>query len=190
MKSLLIVSALSLSVCSAIANDNKTVKPLLGFGLTGGGETLVSARYTNGDNASIRSGGLVSFIGGAEFRVADNIAVQTTIGYHVDRVNAANGSVRFERFPLSVTGLYRVNQQVRLGLGLEHVSNPKIRGTGVASSASENFKSSTGLALEAEYLFNTKLGVKLRAVQHKFKSKDFNGEVDGNYFGVFGTYYF
>jgi hypothetical protein len=144
MKSLLIISALSLSVCSAFANDNKSIKPLLGFGLTGGGETLVSTRFTNGDSASIRSGGLVSFIGGAEFRVANNIAVQTTMGYHVDRVNAANGSIRFERFPLSVTGLYSINPQVRLGLGLEHVSNPKIRGTGVAGSVSENFKSSTG----------------------------------------------
>ncbi len=190
MKSLLIISALSLAAGSAFANDTKTVKPLLGFGLTGGGETLVSARFSNGDNASIRSGGLVSFIGGAEFRVGKNVAVQTTIGYHVDRVNATNGSFRFERLPLSVTGLYSVNKQVRLGLGIEHVANPKVRGSGVASAASESFKSSTGLALEGEYLFSPHMGVKLRAVQHKFKSKDFNDEVDGNYFGVFGTYYF
>ena len=190
MKSFLIISTLSLAVGSVFANDNKSVKPLLGFGLTGGGETLVSARYSDGDNASIRSGGLASFVGGAEFRLAENMAVQTTIAYHVDRVNATNGSIRFQRLPLSLTGLYSVNKQVRLGLGIEHVANPEIRGTGVASAASESFKSSTGLALEGEYLFSGNMGVKLRAVQHKFKSKVFNDKVNGNYFGAFVTYYF
>lgn len=192
MKKFICITALALAAGGALAQDNNTrpVKGLLSMGLTGGGETLYKVRFTDGDTASIRSGGLVSFVGGAEFRLGGGFALQTTVGYHVDDVNAKNGSLKFERYPLSVMGLYSVTNQFRLGAGVEHAANPKVRGSGVVGDASESFKSSTGLALEGEYLFNPNWSVKLRAVQHKYESKRFHDEVDGNYYGVFGSFYF
>ncbi len=192
-KLLLLCSALALAAGGAQAQDSsnqRVVRPLLSFGLTGGGETLYKVRYTDGDTASIRSGGLVSFLGGAEFRLGQNFGLQATVGYHVDDVSAKNGSLRFARYPVSLTALYNLTNQVRLGVGVEHVSNAKVRGSGVVGGASEDFKSSTGLALEGEYLFTPKMGLKLRAVQHKYESKRYHDEVDGNYLGVFGSYYF
>jgi hypothetical protein len=191
MKKLIyVLAALTLAAGSAQAQDTRAVKPILSFGLTGGGETLYKVRYTDGDTASIRSGGLVALVGGAEFRLGGGFALQTTVGYHVDDVNAKNGSLKFERYPLSVTGLYSLTNQFRLGVGVEHVANAKVRGSGVVGGASESFKSSTGLSLEGEYLFNPHWSVKLRAVQHKYESKRFHDEVDGNYYGVFGSFYF
>jgi hypothetical protein len=191
MKKLIyVLAALTLAAGSAQAQDTRAVKPILSFGLTGGGETLYKVRYTDGDTASIRSGGLVALVGGAEFRLGGGFALQTTVGYHVDDVNAKNGSLKFERYPLSVTGLYSLTNQFRLGVGVEHVANAKVRGSGVVGGASESFKSSTGLSLEGEYLFNPHWSVKLRAVQHKYESKRFLDEVDGNYYGVFGSFYF
>jgi opacity protein-like surface antigen len=192
MRSFLFAAVLAAAFGSAAAQTQApaSVKPLIGFGLTFGGDTLVSGSYSNGDSWKISSGGLFVFYGGAEFRVSDQFAVQGTLGYHFDRVNGDNGSVRFSRVPLDVVGLYKVNPQVRLGGGFEHVSSPKVSGSGVLGGINGEFKASTALLLEGEYMFSDKLGVKGRYVGHKFKAANGAGSVNGDHIGVLMNYYF
>ncbi len=192
MRSVFLAAALAAAcgVAAAQTQAPASVKPLIGFGMTFGGDTLVSGSYSNGDSWKISSGGLFVFYAGAEFRVNEQFAVQGTLGYHTDRISGENGSVRFSRVPLDLVGLYKINPQVRLGGGLQHASSPKVSGSGVLGNFNGDFKASTALVLECEYMFGEKLGVKGRFVGHKFKAANGAGSVNGEHFGVLMNYYF
>jgi hypothetical protein len=180
------------SVSMAHAADQApAVRWLLGVGLTGGGDKLVTVPFSDGSSSTIRAGGFVQLYGGAEFRVGERGAVQATASYHVDDTKAAsNGSVRFDRFPLEVLGLYSVQDNVRLGLGARLISSADVRGTGVASSVQGRFDSTTGLVLEGEYLFSPHMGMKLRYVSEKYTVKNSSQKYDGSHVGALFTYYF
>jgi hypothetical protein len=191
MKTLLVGIALTLALFGAHAADAKAVRPLLGIGLTFGGETLATVPFSDGSIEKIQSGGLLAIYGGAEFRIGDQLSLQTTIGYHVDDTKAAsNGGLRFSRYPIDIVALYGAADKVRLGLGLQHVSGPKLAGSGVASNIAIDFESSTGVIVEGEYLFSPNVGLKARAVTHTFKAKGGSADIDGNHFGLMLKYYF
>jgi hypothetical protein len=193
MKSVVIGAALATLALTASAQglDTRPVRPLVGIGLTFGGDKLASVDFTDGSSESIRSGGLFTLYAGAEFRVSDVMAIQATLGYHADSTSAAsNGSLRFSRYPLDLLALYRVNDRVRLGGGVEFVNSPKVAGSGDLGNINVGFKNSTGLVLEGEYLFTPKFGMKARVAAHEFESKATGAKVDGDYFGLMLNYYF
>ncbi len=190
MKKLLVASTLALAAFGA-AHAADGIKPLLGVGITFGGETIATVPFSDGSTERISSGGLIALYGGVEFKVAPQIALQTTVGYHVDDTQAAsNGSLRFSRYPLDLLALYSVNDRVRLGVGVQHVSSPKLAGSGVAKNINVAFESSTGVILEAEYLLTPQIGLKARGVSHQLKVKGGSGEIDGDHFGLMLNYYF
>jgi hypothetical protein len=182
--------ALAATTLCAAAQDAPGVRPLIGTGLTFGGDKIATVDFTNGSSESIYAGGLVMFYVGAEWRFNSPFALQTTIGYHVDDSSGRNGSLRFSRYPVDVIGLYAINERVRLGGGIEIVSNPKIGSSGVLAGNSGSFKGSTGPVIEGEYLFTPQFGLKARAAKHEFDFKDGSGSINGSYFGVLGTFYF
>lgn len=188
----LIGAALAASTLAAQAADaGPAVRPLVGFGVTFGGDTLATVQYSDGTTDSIKAGGLAHLYAGAEFKVGTEMAIQATIGYHVDDTrSSSNGSLRFSRYPVDLIALYSVNERVRLGAGAQIVSSAKLAGSGVASAVAVDFQSSTGPLVEAEYLFTPSLGAKLRYVSHKYKPKGSGISVDGNHVGVMLGYYF
>jgi Outer membrane protein beta-barrel domain len=191
MKSALIGAALAaLAVGAAAQTQPSTVSPMLGFGLTFGGDKLATVEFENGDTESIRAGGLVMLYAGAEWRLSPQVALQGTVGYHVDDTTGSNGSLRFSRYPVDLLALFSVNERVRLGGGVEFANNPKVGSSGVLAGTTGKFKNSTGLVLEGEYLFTPQVGLKARYASHKFKYDGGSGSVDGNYFGLLGTWYF
>jgi hypothetical protein len=193
MKTLVISAALATFALTASAQgqDNRAVRPLIGIGLTFGGDKLATADFTDGTSDTIRAGGLVTFYGGVEFRATDVLAVQATVGYHVDDTRAAsNGSIRFSRYPVDVLALFSINDKVRLGGGVEFVNSPKLTGSGAVGSFTVEFKNSVGLVLEGEYLFTRNFGMKARAASHTFKIKGSSEEVNGSYGGLMLNYYF
>jgi hypothetical protein len=189
MKSAFVGAALAAIALTASAQQG-TLRPLAGMGLTFGGERLATVGFTDGSSETIRSGGLVMLYAGAEWRASAQFALQGTIGYHVDDTGGSNGSLRFSRYPLDLIGLYALNDRVRLGGGIEFANGPKVGSGGVLAGNSLHFKNSTGLVLEGEYLFTPQLGMKARYAGHRFEPKSGSGSVDGNYFGLLGTYYF
>lgn len=192
MKKFLAIAALSLSAslpAFAGTYDN-TGHFLMGMGLTFGGDTLVTLHYTDGSSSNIKSGGLVHFYGGYEYRFDNRVSLQATLGYHVDDNTAKNGSVKFARYPLEVLGYYGITDNVRLGGGLRYVMNPKVSGSGLGSGINHTFDDTTGLVIEGEYLFSPQVGVKVRAVSEKYKLQGSSTSVSGNHGGIYGSYYF
>lgn len=193
MKTLLISAALATFAltASAQAQDTRPVRALVGLGLTFGGDKLATVGFTDGSSESIRSGGLFTVYGGAEFRVSPVMAIQATVGYHADSTSAAsNGSLRFSRYPVNLLALYSLNDRVRLGGGVEFVNSAKVAGSGELGDINVGFKNSTGLVLEGEYLFTPRFGGKARVAAHEFESKATGEKVDGSYVGLMLNYYF
>jgi hypothetical protein len=192
MKKLIVLGALTLgSAITALAADpERPFKFVAGIGVTGGGDTLATVQFSNGDTHNIKAGGLLMLYVGGEARIGELVSVQATVGYHVDSTNADNGRVRFSRVPVDLLAYYPVTDQFRLGIGAQFVNDAKLKGTGVASNIDIKFDSTTGLVLEGEYLFTPRMGLKLRGVSEKFKQSGSSNSVSGNHVGLLFNVYF
>ena len=190
MKTLLAILALGLGCGAALAQDPRPVRPIVGIGLTYGGETLAEVTYNNGWTEKIKSGGLFVAHAGAEFRLGDLVDLQATVGYHVDSSDARNGGLRFSRYPVDVIALFRVAPQFRLGFGFQHVNSAKLAGSGDLDNIAVDYKSATGGLVEGEYLCWPGFGVKVRGVSLKYRPSDGGQRVDGSHLGVLLNYYF
>jgi opacity protein-like surface antigen len=168
----------------------KPLRFVAGAGVTYGGERIVTARYTNGDEMDIDGGGSVALLVGLDYRVNPQFSVQGTIGYHVDNAAGTNGDIRFERVPFELLGYYHVNEKVRVGGGLRYVTATSLRTNGVADIGNYEFKDTTSAVAEIEYLYSPQLGFKLRYVNDKFKFRDFDGTVGGDHVGALVNFYF
>jgi Outer membrane protein beta-barrel domain len=175
---------------SAMAQSN--FRPFVGMGVSSGGEKLVTVQWTNGDSTNIKTGGMIDFRGGVEYRTpGSNFAFQGSVGYFFDQANGSNGSVRFTRFPIEALGLFNVNDNVRLGGGARFTSSAKFSGTGAAANlGTTNFDVSPGVVVEGEYLARSKYGFALRYVAEKYKPTNGGASVDGNHIGVRFNAYF
>ncbi|WP_374568728.1 hypothetical protein [Ideonella sp.] len=193
-KTLLAAATLALAA-TAPSFAAEGFSPLIGATLTGGGKTLVEVQF-EGDrpNEKISSGGLTHLFGGVEYRDPNGqFAIQTTIGYHFDRVDAKNASLSFSRVPLEVLGLWNANEHIRLGGGLRKAFNSRFETSGDASGAFADFnmRSSIGFVLQGEYLFGEHTSVFLRYVNENYKSSHLvGGEVDGDHGGLGVSYRF
>jgi hypothetical protein len=186
-----LLATLALAPAQAQTHDSRSVRPLLGMGVTFGGDKLFTAEFTDGSSDTIRAGGIYTLYGGVELRATDALAVQATVGYHADTTRAAsNGSIRFARYPVDILALYSVNDKVRLGGGVEFVNSPKVSGRGAVGNFNVDFKNTAGLVLEGEYLFSRSFGMKARAASHKFELEGGSEKIDGSYFGLMLNYYF
>lgn len=192
MKKFLAIAALSLSAslpAFAGTYDNSG-HFLMGMGLTFGGDTLYTAHFTDGSSRNVSSGRLVHFYGGYDYRFDNRMSVQTTLGYHFDNISAKNGDISFSRYPLEVLGYYGPTDSFRIGAGFRYAMNPKVSSSGEASGNNRSFKDAAGFVVEAEYLFSPQVGLKVRAVNEKYKQEGSSTSVSGNHGGVYGSYYF
>lgn len=168
--------------------------PVIGVALTGGGKTLVKVEFEDGGSRRISSGGLTDLFGGVEYRAPNGkFAIQTTIGYHFDRVSADNGSLSFSRVPLEVLGFWNADEHIRLGGGLRKAFSSRFDTSGAGNDISSDFNmtSSIGFVLQGEYLFGEHTSVFLRYVDESYKSSHLvGGKVDGNHGGLGVSYRF
>jgi outer membrane protein with beta-barrel domain len=184
-------AVLALTGTGASAADDDGLKGLFGFGLTYGDEKLATVTLENSDKSDIRSGGLVTFFAGGEYRFGAVFSLQSTIGWHIDSAAGDNGSLSFSRYPVELLAHFRVTPTVRLGGGVRKALNPKVSGEGIAAGNTTSFESSTGGVVEIEYLASRLAGVKLRYVTEKYKPKNGTGpKADGNHIGLIGVFYF
>ncbi|HYJ97243.1 MAG TPA: outer membrane beta-barrel protein [Burkholderiaceae bacterium] len=187
MKKLILAATL---VCTGVAAQaqERTVRGVLGLGLTGGGDTLATVVYTDGSTDNIKSGGLVHVFGGAEFRLGPQVTMQATVGYHVDETNGnSDGSLRFSRYPIELLGHYHVAPQFKLGGGARFVNNAKIDSSGVLSGARIDFDNTVGGVIEGEWMVTPFIGLKLRYVSERYKSGAVS--VDANHGGFYFSWY-
>lgn len=171
---------------------SKPLRYVAGAGLTYGGQKILTAYFTNGDRVDIDGGGSVTLYAGLDYRAGPQFSVQGTVGYHVDSAAGMNGDVRFERVPVELLGYFHVNDKVRAGAGLRHVTGVGLRAGGVGQEqvGDHEFEDTTGALAEIEYLYSPQLGFKLRFVNDKFKEKTDGATIRGNHVGALVNFYF
>jgi hypothetical protein len=188
-KKSLIACAITLAAFGAQAQE-RNVRALLGLGATFGGDTLATVRFTDNTTEDVRGGGLVHLYGGVEFRVAPQVTLQTTVGYHVSETSSAgNGTLRFSRYPIELLGHFQIDPRVRLGGGARFVNSAKIDGSGVLGGNRLEFESTTGAVVEGEYLVLPNFGIKMRFVGEQYRPKGGGPSADGNHVGFYVNWY-
>ncbi|WP_426209331.1 hypothetical protein [Massilia sp. TWP1-3-3] len=163
---------------------------MIGMGITGGGDDIATTEFTDGSSQTIHSGGLVAFTVGVEHRINEQFSVQGNVGFHVDNSTAKNGDIHFRRYPIEVIGYYHVSPKWRFGTGIRHVTNVRLKSSGVIDGYDTEFDNTTGALGEVEYMFSPSAGVKVRYVREKYTVSGTNYKFDGNHVGLFGNYYF
>lgn len=190
MTKLFAVALLALSAAAQAQTRYRPVDFLVGVGFTAGGSKLTTVQYTDGSSQDIRAGSGLLLYAGVEAGVGEFASLQATLGYHVDTTHGSNGDVRFSRYPIELLAYVPVNPALRLGAGLQFVNNPKLQGSGVASSVDVRFDSTVGVVLEGEYRVTPRVGVKLRAVSERLNATATNQDVSGDHIGLLCSYYF
>jgi hypothetical protein len=165
---------------------------VLGGGFTFGGDKLATIAFTNGFNQDIRAGGLFAIHAGVDMLLSDFMSVQATIGYHTDSSSAADGDVRFSRFPVELLAYAHLNPQVRVGGGVRFVNSPELIAGGNALNfiRSTDFDNTVGAIVEGEYFFTPNFGLKLRGVSETYRVKSTGFKVNGGHVGIYGNFYF
>ncbi len=189
-----LLSALALSAQAQTLAQPASASPfrLIGaLGITFGGDNLGKVQFTNGDTKTIHAGGTVDLRGGLEYRFpASPVALELSVGYHFDTVEAKNGDATFSRWPLDLVLHYSLAPNWRVGVGLRHAMNAKLD-VDFSSSSNEKFSSNTAPLVEAEYFVTPELAFKARYATQTYTSKTYLGEkVKGDRFGIYGLVYF
>lgn len=166
MKNWLICCMLAAVGTAQAQTQAPTVRFLANLGYSAGGDTLASGNYVSGASYSINAGKGVTLAVGADFRVADKVTLQATVGHHQDSTNASNGEIAFKRTPVELLGFYEMNENFRLGGGLRKAQNAEVTATGAAAgiSAAGSYESTLGAVLEGQYFFNS---LRYNAAEHK-----------------------
>jgi hypothetical protein len=188
VRTLVAAGLTALAAMPALAADG--LRPVIGVAVTGGGETLATARYTDGSTQNIKSGGLVHLFGGFEYR-SGALSMQANIGYHVDDTTANNGSVKFSRMPIEVLGFWHASDTVRLGGGFRRAGSAKLSGSGAASSVGNlTFTGKGGVVLQGDYFFgaDNRASAYLRYVIEDYTLRGIT--VSGNHLGLGAAYRF
>jgi hypothetical protein len=199
MKNTVLAVTLALASLGAQAQtfvqvDPANPKPLrfvAGAGLTFGGDKLATAYFEDGRDVDLHAGGMLALLAGVDYRVSPQFSVQGTVGYHVDDATGRNGDMRFARIPFELLGYYHVNDKVRVGGGVRHVTNTEFRTGGVVADMGDfEFEDTTSGVVELEYIYSHQLGLKLRWVNEEFKEKNYGIPLKANHVGMLVNFYF
>ena len=110
--------ALSAQAGPAGAQSSSRLYPVLGLGITGGGDNLGTVAFNNGDRESLYAGGTIDLRAGLEYELQSlPVELELSLGYHFDRVNASNGDATFRRYPLELIAHYDISRDWRVGVG-------------------------------------------------------------------------
>ncbi len=183
MKERLIGLMMAAASVTVYAEEPPALRAYASLGYGHGGAALVSATAQNtGQEFELNAGdGLVLTVG-ADYRLTDRFSVRGSVGYQYDDIRGLNGDLRFARNPVELMGLYALNEQVRVGLGVRKVVSAEVTLTDAAASfaGAGKYDSSVGAVLEGQYLFNTPsstgrsvvTGLNLRFISESFTHED------------------
>lgn len=194
----LLLAVLAASAAQAQAPAPRDLRFAFDLGVTGGGDRLATAEFDDGSSESIRAGGLLQFGFGALWQPAHGpLALQATFNYHTDDVSAANGTLRFSRYPIEVLGYYTGVARFRFGAGPRFVFNPRLKVDVPGDNSKIVFEDTIGAVVEAGYQVAPYMWVNLRFTGETYKIKSINGssvtadsEVSGNSIGANIVLYF
>jgi hypothetical protein len=174
----------------AQASGERSARGFIGMGIAGGGDTLGTVRFNNGDTTNVKAGAGIDLRAGLDWRAASGpIGVQASVGYFVERVGGSNGSVTFTRYPVEVLAYVLAAGDIRFGVGLRHVGTGKEKGSGAASFASISFKGSTAAVVEGEWVGAGNYGIAVRYANDKYTAPN-GAKIDGSHAALRFNWYF
>jgi hypothetical protein len=174
-----------LAATFALGAQAAEIRPLIKAGFDVGGDTIVTAAFTNGDTEKVRANeGFYLGGGAAILDEARNMEYHVTLAYKFAVINADNGDIEWTRIPLEALAFYRF-PRARVGGGLTYHINPKLEGSGVVGGLDIEFKNALGLVLQADWLItrNIALGGRFTFVEYDAEGA-FTGSAKSNGVGV------
>lgn len=167
----MLVLALGAALAGPFAAEAAEVRPLFKAGFDFGGDTMVTAVFTDGSTQTIKANeGLYLGGGAAIVNEARDWEFHLTLAYKFTMIDASNGDVEWTRFPLEALAFYRF-QKVRLGGGLAYHISPRLEGTGVIGGLDVKFKNAAGLVVQADWLITDALAAGLRYTVLEYDAK-------------------
>ena len=199
--SLSLATTLLLSTTAINASD---LKPVLQFGYDLGGETLATVEsydhYDGYDTSKIRAGQGLNFEVGASVSSEESpMEFQFLIGYKIDRESTSNGSVTWDRIPMTALAMIK-NDRWKFGAGLTYHLSPELSGsfTGYDNngdyfndSVDDEYEDALGGVLQVQYQFNTAIAVGIKGTFIEYKLKNNPSIIaKGNSVGINFSYTF
>ena len=163
-----------------------------GLGAASGGEPIGSGNVVEEGTGkitpfTISPGDGIQKRVGFDYRLADRITLQASLGHMAQEPSGYNGAYDFTVVSAEFMGFVDVFAGLRLGAGLRK-SSAELRGKGVVANSAVNgvFTSSGGVVAEMQYMFfgadkpkGPQFGISLRAVSEKFNHT--LGELNGDH---------
>ena len=199
--SLTLMTSLMLSSTTLTASD---LNPMLQFGYDFGGETLATVEkydyYDGYETSKIRAGQGLNFEVGAAISSQESpMEFQFLIGYKVDRESTSNGSVTWDRIPLTAIAMVKKNRW-KFGGGLTYHLNPELSGsfTGYDNngdyfndSVDDEYDDALGGVVQAQFMISEAISVGVKGTFIKYKLKNNSSvTVKGNSIGINFSYTF
>lgn len=177
---------LSASTLGAGAVHAADVGGVFKAGLDFGGDTLVTAVFTNGDTDTIKANEGVILGGGiAIFNDTKTVSSEITLNWKYTSISADNGDIEFTRFPVDALLFYN-SPKARLGAGVTYHMNPSLEGSGVVGGLNVDFDNALGFIAQAEYRASEKVAFGIRYTKLSYDVTGATGSVDAN--GVGATF--
>lgn len=189
-RSLVTRPLLALALTVPVASHAMDVRPFLKAGYDFGGDTLVTAVFTDGSSDTIKANeGL--YIGGGASIVTDSkrMEIELSLAYKFSIVSADNGDIEFTRLPLEALAFYRWDK-VRLGGGLTYHINPELEGSGIATPLDVQFDDALGFVLQADYRLTDRMAIGLRYTNLKYEASGSSASAKSDGLGFTFSYRF
>lgn len=187
----LAVAALSLGILSALRVQAAEFKGVVGIGLDFGGDTLVTAVYTDGSSTDVKANnGFV--LNGGGVMIIDAYETQVTVGYKFGGPAAKNGSITWDAVPVELIQFLRASN-VRIGLGFSYHINPRLVIDIPGTSQTYNFDNALGTIAQIGWSpVNMPFSIDLRYTAIKYRQSNVGNaeEKNGNVLGIYSSFFF
>ena len=179
-----IIFGLLLLTSSTITYAEGDLKGLFSAGFTLGGEDLATS--TTGQ--SVTTAGFMYLSAGGLYNIQDtDFSIQAAVGYNYDSITASNGTFSFSEKSFEIIPFYRVDEKMKIGIGLFNVLSARYSGTSKVT-----FGSVSGPVVEMNWTLSSRASWGIRYVSIDLPYESFNGidvsssgiTEDGSSFGI------
>lgn len=182
----LVLTAGTLGAGAANAVD---VDAVVKGGFDFGGDTIVTAPFTNGDTETIKANeGFFIGAGAAISNNARTVSAEITMSWKYTGIAAENGDIEFTRFPVDALLFYNFSK-VRIGAGLTYHLNPEVEGSDAGTAfvgggtGSVAYDDSMGTLLQVDWRIAERLALGLRYTSLEYDVPNGGASVDASGLG-------
>ena len=190
-KLIFVISIIPAVAMSALSVQAAEFKGVVGIGLDFGGDTLITAVYSDGSATDVKANnGFV--VNGGGVMINDSYETQATVGYKFGGPSAKNGSITWDTVPVELIQFLRASN-IRIGLGFTYHINPKLVIDIPGTSRTYNFDNALGTIAQIGWApVNMPFSIDLRYTAIKYRQSNVGNaeEKNGNVLGIYSSFFF